>query len=176
MAEQLAAKQRRLDEIDRMNTGNDARESRRQRYLKDWRSDEQEHEAGVARGGAFWDARLARVDAVRAVLSPQELKEPASLHHNNLDPIGVTERWGFTPPKTDRHICNHDCRHGQVLVTLDPAFFAGKTPRTAARLLVLRLVWDAYEHKRSRDAVNEQLLEGLQQRIDFKRIGALLER
>jgi hypothetical protein len=176
MAEQLAAKQRRLDEIDRMNTGNDARESRRQRYLKDWRSDEQEHEAGVARGMAFWDARLARVDAVRAGLSPQELKEPASLHHRDLYPTGISDSWNFTPPKTDRHICNHDCRHGQVLVTIDPSFFAGKAPRTAACLLVLRLVWDAYEHKQARDAISEQLLDGLQERIDFDRLGALLGR
>jgi hypothetical protein len=122
----------------------------------------------------MYDAKLARVDAVRAGLSPQELKEPASLHHNNLDPIGVTERWGFTPPKSDRHICNHDCRHGQALVTIDPAFFAGKAPRTAARLLVLRLVWVAYEYKQARDAVSEQLLVSLRERIDFERIGALL--
>jgi hypothetical protein len=175
MAEQLAEKQRRLDEIDRMYTGN-ARESRRQRYLKDWRSDEQEHEAGVARGLAWRDAQLARVDAVRAELSSHELKEPATLHHRDLNPTGISESWGFTPPKTDRHICNHDCRHGQALVTLDPAFFSGKPPRAAARLLVLRFVWDAYEHLQAREAVSEQLLEGLEQRIDFERIGALLGR
>lgn len=91
---------------------------------------------------APFDAGLARLAAVRAALSAEELGLPASVLPGALVAQAVTESWGFVDPKADQsHVCTSSCRHGEQLVTLDPAYFNKALPRTAPQFLVVTFAW-----------------------------------
>jgi hypothetical protein len=139
-AEQEAAVQRRIKEIEGYNISESAKQARIKRVLADAKSDEQLKEEAVARSTASFAKMRARLLAMRSGLSAAQLLEPASIQAgtSTFYALLANEDWSFVNPVIDTS-CYPGCTFGQYLVTLNRDYFDWSLPRTAPQLYVVRL-------------------------------------
>lgn len=179
-AEQEAALRKRIAEIENAAyLGKDAKARRIARLKADYQSDEQQRAGAVARAGDMYDAALARIAELErshtaAELEQQAILEPGQLHPNSA--LGASAKnWGFREPKTGDHICTPGCRHGQPLVTLNPAYVDAQLPRTAPQSFVVETHWRV-GMDRERDAFVRSVADGFLEKFDYAKLAAMLGR
>lgn len=180
-AEQEAALKRRIEEIEKdAYLGAAAKAKRIERLKADYRTDEQRQGATVAKAGAMYDAALRRLDDVERSFTPAQLEEPALLQPNDVHPNSVLANdattWGFSQPKTDDHYCDHHCRHGQRLVTIDPAYADPRLPRIAPQFFLVALQWRGVPGSDARDPFVERIAAEFLAKFDYDKLASLLGR
>lgn len=180
-AEQEAALKRRIEEIEKDTyLGAAAKAKRIERLKADYRTDEQRQGATVANAGAMYDAALRRLDEVERSFTPAQLGEPAVLQPSDVHPNSVLANnattWGFAQPKIDDHYCDHLCRHGQRLVTIDPSYADPRLPRTAPQFFLMALQWRGVRGSDARDPFVERIAADFLAKFDYDKLASLLGR
>ncbi|MEW5900641.1 MAG: hypothetical protein AB1715_04170, partial [Acidobacteriota bacterium] len=137
--EQEAAKKRRIEEIQGYSISESAKKARIDRFLADFKTDEQLRDEAVAKATAISEARRKRLDKVQGGYTDAQLQEPAvipaqtGLHVTRLD----SEDWGFVSSKIDlTEDCYPRCKFGQYLVTLNENYYDTNLPPTAFQFFV----------------------------------------
>ncbi len=174
-AVQDAAKAKGLQEWVASAKDEQQRQRWTERYLSDYRTDEQKRAAARAKTNAGFDAFLARLKTIESRYGAAQLQEPALLNDPTAT-LHARPNFDFAPPKGDRHTCTISCGgpHGKPLVVADERYFHGTAARSAPQFFTVSFRWSAPRQDKYRDAKFEQVRDDFFKGFDFSALAGML--
>jgi hypothetical protein len=150
-AEQEAQKKKRIEEIEKGYTGN-AREARINRYLKDYRTDEQGKQESIAAVSEKYQKTLDLMDGLQRNMPESELLRPAVVQ----GPANGFQ--GF----------QDDTPHIHMLVRPDPEYFDKRMSRTTPQFFTVVALEEA------RLSASREVVAAFVQKFRFERLKQML--
>jgi len=160
-------------------TSESARQSRTERFNKDYRNDQQKKDDTKKKATEEANKVSANITAVRARYSPEQLNEPGYvqdwlLNNNN----GFSDNnFDFVQPKTDpfcRPTDNTGCPMGKPLAIYNSQYFDPALPSTSAQYFTVAFRWTAGKSDKFRNLQGEKLRDEFFARFDFDELAAIL--
>lgn len=140
-AEQEAALQKKLDEIDKGGFGEDATKARKNRILKDYKTDEQIREEAIEKTTKYYTNSLDTIDNELKNSSENELQQQAIVKGNY-----TYEFSGFA---------TENDRDTQYVIQLNKSYFDSKLPRSAPQFITVFFKNSEYKNEVYKNAINE---------------------
>lgn len=149
-AEQEAAKQKELDELRHGNYS----QSYINRFLNDYKTDEQKRDLDLQRTAKYYDEPLQRLRSALSHSSAAELAQPAIIS-------GQDTYDGFTDFVPDEK--------GTCLVKPNLAYYKKNLPKTAPQFFCVFYSWD--EH----DTVSVKAVDGIRKALDLGKLKEMIK-
>jgi hypothetical protein len=173
-SEQDAEKQKEMDYYKKTFPDNPRR---LQRYLEDYRTDEQKLEIQKQKSEVGYKVIRDRIQYLRNKYQ-NSLNETAIVDPTKFALVYDFKNWDFLEDIPANHplVCNRDCRHGNRLAILNEAYFDKKLPHNVPQFFVVRLDWTTANKGEYRSLVYEKIFEDWKSKFDFKGLSAFLDK
>jgi hypothetical protein len=170
-AEQDAEKNK---EINYYKTTFPDKPNRLERYLKEYKTDEEKVNEAKLKYDVEYAANMERLSFLRKRYENNS-NEPAVVDKTRFSFAYSFKNWDFKEDKkADDHFCDINCNHGQMLAILNEGYFDPKIPRNVPQFFTVIYSWVAGSGTKYRSFIYERILNDWKSKFDIAGLSKLV--